>query len=543
MSKIAHYLQEHLLGEVTDNLEVRRYFSQDASILQITPSVVVYPRDESDVRKTARFAWQLAKRGRAVPITARGGGSNTSGAAVGSGILLIFTAHMNKLLMFDVKKGLITVEPGAAYDKIEQTLYTHGLFLPPRPASSAYATIGGGIATNAIGERTVKYGTTAQYVESLRVVLANGEVIETGPLSRRELNRKLGLATFEGEVYRAMDSLLEENAELIANEAQRVKAAHNAVGYNLSAVKSKKDFDLTPLFVGAQGTLGIITEALMRVAPYNPVTSMALVSLNNLNDLAEVLPRLLALKPSIFDMLNRAAVEQVMQINPSQVAGVLENRQADIHLFIEFDSLKKSDRKKAINKLQKIVSKVDGTCQIATHPDDLAKLAKIRGSVSAILTHLPGPAQAVPVAEDVCVPVEQLVEFLQKAANIYRANGLAPAAWGHAGDGVVRMQPIIDLAQVGDRQKMFKVSESIYDAVQEMGGSLSAAAGDGRIRAPYTASQHSPEFFDLITKVKKIFDPYGILNPGVKTASIDDVKAMMRNEYSLAQRYEHLPRS
>src|SRR5581483_3423982 len=210
MSKIAHYLQEHLLGEVTDSPEVRRHFSHDASILRLMPTVVVYPRNESDVRKAAHFTWQLAERGRILPITARGGGSNTSGSALSNGVLLIFTAHMNRRLALDPKKEFIIVEPGATYDKIEQTLYTHGLFLPPYPASEHFATIGGGIATNAIGEKSIKYGPVKRYVDQLRVVLANGEIIETGPLTKKELNKKLGLSSFEGEIYRSLDALLEE---------------------------------------------------------------------------------------------------------------------------------------------------------------------------------------------------------------------------------------------------------------------------------------------------------------------------------------------
>jgi FAD/FMN-containing dehydrogenase len=208
MSKIAHYLQEHLLGEVTDSLEVRRFFSTDASILQIMPSVIVYPANENDVRKTARFSWQLAERGKILPITARGGGSDTSGAAIGSGIIMVFTAHMNRILQLDPKKEFVTLEPGITFTALQQTLYTHGLFLPPYPASSAYATLGGSLANNAIGEKSVKYGDLAHYVEKLSVVLANGEVIETGPLNKRELNKKLGLATLEGNIYRGIDALI-----------------------------------------------------------------------------------------------------------------------------------------------------------------------------------------------------------------------------------------------------------------------------------------------------------------------------------------------
>lgn len=544
MSRVAHYLQEHLLGEVTDSPEVRRHFSHDASILRLSPSIVVYPRTESDVRKTARFSWQLARRGRVMPITARGGGSNTSGSAIGSGILLVFTAHMNKVLMLDAKKEFIVVEPGATYDKLEQTLYTHGLFLPPYPNSHHYASIGGGIATNAIGEKSVKYGNTGQYVEKLRVVLANGELIETGPIGKRELNRKMGLSTFEGEVYRSLDALLEENAELIEHERNRVRALRNAVGYNLYDVKpKKKDFDITPLFIGSQGTLGIITEATMEVISHNPITSMALVSLSNLNDLHSLLPELLKLKPSVLDMVNRAAIELVLQINPNQLAEVLDNPRADIHLFIEFDNIKEGDQKDGLKKIRKLVEKLDGSFHSADNPEAMEKFWKIRHSVSTILTQPQGQAKAIPMVEDVCVPVNSLVEFLHRASDIYEKNGLISAAWGHAGDGVVRMQPMLDLGQIGDRQKMFKIAEAIYEVVKDLAGSITAAAGDGRVRAPYTPILYSPEYLDLIKKVKDIFDPYGILNPGVKTASAEEVRTLMRGEYNLAHHHEHLPRS
>src|SRR4051812_31141164 len=199
MSKIAHYLQEHLAGEVTDSLDVRKFFSTDASVLQINPSVVVYPASESDVRKTARFAWQLAQRNKLLPITARGGGTDTSGAAIGSGVMLSFTAHMNRILALDPKKEYVTVEPGITFQSLQQTLLTHGLFLPPYPVTAGYATIGGGLANNTIGEKSVKYGDLRRYTEKLSVVLSNGEVIETGPIGKRELNKKLGLSTMEGD--------------------------------------------------------------------------------------------------------------------------------------------------------------------------------------------------------------------------------------------------------------------------------------------------------------------------------------------------------
>jgi glycolate oxidase len=172
MSKVAHYLQEHLLGEVMTSVDARRYFSTDASIFTLAPSIIVYPRNENDVRKTSRFAWQLAERGRVIPITARGWGTDMSGGALGSGIMLVFPAHMNRIVELDQKTGVVVVEPGLNYGRLQQTLQTHERFLPPFPASIEFSTIGGAVANNAAGEKSVKYGVTREYVKSLRVVLA-----------------------------------------------------------------------------------------------------------------------------------------------------------------------------------------------------------------------------------------------------------------------------------------------------------------------------------------------------------------------------------
>jgi FAD/FMN-containing dehydrogenase len=268
-----------------------------------------------------------------------------------------------------------------------------------------------------------------------------------------------------------------------------------------------------------------------------------MVSLDNLNDLQEILPKIIELKPSILDMINRAVVDQVTQLNPQHLTGLLGNPRAAVHLFVEFDGSKDSEQKKSIRQLAKLVNKVGGMIQTAETPEEQEKIWKVRQSVSSLLAHPQRQRKAVPVAEDVSVPVAALVEFMQKAGEIYAAAELMAPVWGSAGDGVVRMQPTLDLGQIGDRQKLFKLADSIYRSAIEMGGSITAAAGDGRVRAAYTRQQYGSEIHDLMMKVKKICDPYGILNPGVKTASADEVKALMRGDYNLAHRHEFLPRS
>jgi FAD/FMN-containing dehydrogenase len=542
MSKIAHYLQEHLAGEVTDSLEARHYFSRDASILQITPSVVVYPANESDVRKTARFSWQLAQRGKILPITARGGGSNTAGAAIGSGIVMVFTSHMNRILALDPKKEFVTIEPGITFGGLQQTLYTHGLFLPPYPVSSAYATLGGGLANNIIGEKSVKYGDLSKYVEKLSVVLANGEVIETGPLSKRELNKKLGQSTLEGDIYRGIDTLIEENHDLLRDEKIRIRAPHNRAGYNLFDVKKKGSFNLTPLFMGSQGTLGIITEATMQLIQHNPAAELAILSLKSLSELHDILPSVIDLHPSMCEMINKTAVYEITRLNPNQLKGILDNPTAEIHLIIEFDDGKDSAQHKGLRRLAKIAERAGGNLQVASSQEERERIYKFRRSIATLFLENRGNAKAVPVAEDVSLPLDRLTDYLHYAIDAYNSARLQPAMWGHAGDGVVRMHPVLDLSQIGDRQKMFKLADSLYNTALTMGGSISASAGDGRIRAPYIKHVYGEEAGALMMQTKKIFDPYGILNRGVKTTSAEEVKNMLRTEYS-GVRHEHLPRS
>ncbi|HET6864005.1 MAG TPA: FAD-binding oxidoreductase [Candidatus Saccharimonadales bacterium] len=542
MSKIAHYLQEHLTGEVTDSLEVRRFFSRDASILEILPSVIVYPANENDVRKTARFSWQLAQRGKLLPITARGGGTDTSGAAIGSGIVMSFTGHMNRILALDPKKEFVTVEPGITFHNLQQTLYTHGLHLPVYPSTDSYATIGGGLANNTVGEKSVKYGDLRKHVEKLSVVLANGEVIETGPLGKRELNKKLGLSSMEGDIYRGIDKLLEENSEVIEHERKQIRALYNRAGYDVFSVKKKGSFDLTPLILGSQGSLGVVTEATLQLTKHNPNTELAIISLSDVNSLHDILPKLLELKPSVCEMINHYALQQVNRINPRLLQGVLDHPADAIHLIVEFDDIKDGAQKKSIKSLAKLADRVGGHCQAVTNAQDRDNVNKLRHAIATLFWLNASGRRALPVAEDVSVPLDRMADFIQQAWKIYSSADLLPVTWGNAGDGIIKMAPVLDIGQVGDRQKIFRLSDLIYKAAVSFGGSTSGSAGDGRIRAPYMGYVYGPEMHKLIMDIKRVFDPYGIFNRGVKTAGFDEVKASLRTDYS-HHRHDHPPRN
>lgn len=545
MNKVAHYLQEHLIGEVIVGDDARKYFSTDSSIFQIMPSIIAYPRNENDVRKTTRFTWQLAERGRVIPVTARGGGSDQSGAALGKGIVLVFPAHMNKILELDTKAGTVTVEPGLNYAKLQQTLHTHGRFLPPFPASLEYSTLGGAVANNSGGQKSVKYGTTDNYVQQMRVVLANGEVIETKRLSKRELGKKMGMATFEGEVYRSLDALIEENADIV--KKLKLNLPKNSAGYNVSAVKGKDgSFDLTPLFIGSQGTLGIVTEISLSTESYNPASTLVVAFCNDVEVLQQLINEIKALpnSPSAIEVVDDKLLNYVNQFNPNQLRNIVQHPFPRFVLFVEFDDVSNKTQAKMAKKMAKMLEKRQLTFKVETDEAEVEQLWKLRQSVASVIAHGNENAKAVPIIDDAIVPTVKIGEFIKQVYALFEGYRMPVTMWGHVGDGNLHVQPLLDLAQVGDRQRVFKILDDYYGLVIEFGGSTSAQYNDGRLRAPYLEKLYGPEGYQLLKKVKTILDPLGTLNTGVKIdVKLEDIKPLIRHDFSLQHLYSHMPRT
>ena len=544
MSKIGHYLQEHLTGEVLSATDARRHFATDGSIFTMAPSLVVYPQNENDVRKVARFSWQLAERNRVVPITARGSGTDQSGAAIGSGIMLVFPAHMNRIVELDGKSGVVTVEPGINYGKLQQTLMTHGRFIPPFPASLEYSTIGGAVGNNAGGEKSVKYGDTRKYIQGLRVVLANGEVIETGRLNKRELSKKMGLATFEGEIYRGVDTLIEEHQKTV--DSSVLHTTKNSAGYNLYDIKRKDgSIDLTPLFVGSQGTLGIITEVTLSTETHNPETTLLAAAFDDIQQAAQLVAELRKLEdlPSAVEMIDGHLIEQVRLHHPNVLKDIIEKPYPRLTMLIEFDDAERH-KKKAVRQVRKLLDKFAATYVEENNLEKQTELWKIRHMSAMISSHNDGARKAIPVIEDGAVPPQKFAEYLQGVYDMFARNRVQAAVWGHAGDANLHMQPYLDLSQIGDRQKAFKLLDEYNKLVIGLGGTTTGEHGDGRLRAPYLRELYGNDVYALMEKVKHIFDPYDMLNPGVKIGvTLDDIKPLIRSDYNQGHLYEHLPRS
>ena len=230
MNKVASYLRGHVTGEVSTREDVRDAMSTDGGILKLKPEMVIYPRNTNDIRKVARFRWQLAEKGHILPITVRGAGTDATGAAIGKGVSLVTAAHMNRIFEYDNKQKLVRLQPGVTVNAINQAMATHGVCIMPLVGSHPYGTVGGAIATATTGRLAGKYKTIDPAIDQLEVVLANGDVLQTKRVNKRELNKLKGQQGFIGDVYRGIDRIIEDYADVLDT-----LKSNDAVGYNIIA--------------------------------------------------------------------------------------------------------------------------------------------------------------------------------------------------------------------------------------------------------------------------------------------------------------------
>ncbi|HXH26451.1 MAG TPA: FAD-binding oxidoreductase [Candidatus Acidoferrum sp.] len=539
MNKVASYLQEHVAGEVVDSAAVRQHFAHDGSVLEVTPSMVVYPTSTNDIRKVARFTWQLAEKGHVLPLTARGLGGNQVGSAIGKGIILSLPTHMHHILELDIKQRMARVQPGVNFASFQTAIETHDLSLPAYPPSANLATIGGAIADNATGEKSIKYGSMRRYVDSLEVVLANGELIQTSRISKRELNRRKGVTSFEGEIYRQIDNLITDNWDLLQQYAAQPGASDLSTGYALSEVKRKDgSFDLTPLFVGSEGTLGIISEAILKLEPLAPCPSLITAYFKDLQLTCAAVKELQALQPSMLELVDKNLLDFVARTNPARLKGLVEAPFPAAVLFIEFDDEHKQDAK--TKKAKKILAKYCESYAQAKDNEERDRLWSIRRYTTELLT-ADSEGEALPILSSGSVPCDMLQEFLEAVQLLFTKHHLKPALAGHVGRANLHIQPLLDLSKLGDRQKVFKLMDEYCDLVLTLGGDLNGDGGDGRLYAPYLPQAFGQDLYQIFADVQHIFDPYGTLNTGVKVGSSKEAIApMLRKNYSYERAYDFI---
>lgn len=510
MNKIATYLNEHLLGEASSSKAMRRRYSRDGSILTITPEIVVFPRVTNDIRKVARFTWQLAEKGHPLGMTVRAHGADITGAAIGKGVVIDTSAHLRQILQVAHKDKLVHVQPGVPLEVVQETLRWHGLSLPQLPRDTCHTSVGGAIAGNVMGDSA----PFSNAIEKLEVVLANGDLIETGRVSRHDVNKKLGLQTFEGEMYRKLTGILEDHEETIAQMA--ADPTIDGVGYRGIAKVRGRDgsIDLTPLFIGSQGTLGIISEVVLKTDYYNQDTVAAIIVAETSELGRDIADRVSELEPSMLMTIDGGLITKAEQTGKRfSLLGTAGMNGAIV--YVEFNDYSDRARHGKIKKLRRLVDKMNIT-MIDSEDRDLMEFKQLLDITDALDRMADDDANFVPVIHGASVPHERREEFFVALEELSHKQHVKVSMVANRLTGVVNLYTDLKLSTVSDKQKIFRLMNEYAALVTKSGGAFISDGAEGRLKANAAWSTLDEPETRLFTAIREVFDPFSTLNPHVK---------------------------
>ncbi len=426
-------------------------YACDATIHCNRPLCAVSPETTGQISEIMK----LANREN-IPVTPRGAGTGLSGMAVPiNGGMVLDLSHMNRILKISIEDRLAVVQPGVVYATLEKVLAPYGFFFPPDPASGKVSTLGGNVASNAGGLKGAKYGTTRDYVLGLEVVLPDGRIMRTGS----------------------------------------------------KTMKSVSGYDLTRLFVGSEGTLGIVTEITLKINPKPTAASTALATFDDLEDAGRAINEIMysGIIPSALEILGR---ETIIAINQNTDLNLPE---VDAMLLVETDGYTKEE---TTYQIQKVIDVFKANhpreVKLAGNETEVTELWAARKSAYAVLSRI----KTTVVLEDVTVPMTRIAELLRGIQHISRKHQIQIATFGHAGDGNLHPQFLYDSYDPVQVEKMEKASADLFRLAIELDGTLTGEHGIGLSKASYMTLEHDPVAMDMMRTLKKTFDPNNILNPG-----------------------------
>ncbi len=508
-------------GEVESDGATRAKYSRDASLFKVMPQAVVFPRNASDVTALVAFANANAHLG--ISLTARAAGTDMSGGPLTESVVVDFTRHMNAIR--EVRYGTAVAEPGVYYRDFEKAIAAQDFLLPSYTASKALCAVGGMVANNSGGEKTLRYGKTADYVRRLNVVLSDGKEYILQPLNSMQLRAKLRQADFEGGIYRDMYQLITDNTAILA--AAKPRVSKNSAGYALWDVYDGKIFDLTRLFSGSQGTLGIITEIEFRTIRPKKYSRLLIIFLNDTKRLGDIVHGILAFKPESFESYDNNTLWLGMRYMlfrfglrflPEMWMAVRNGGLPKLVLLAEFTGDSEEETLARARQAMRDIRRFGCTMRITNTVRDAEKYWAIRReSFNLLRTKIRG-RQTAPFVDDIIVLPEYLPTFLPELNALftpYMADMTYTIA-GHAGDGNFHIIPLMDLSSARVRQIIPVLMDAVYALVMRYKGSITAEHNDGIIRTPYLEQMYGKEICALFAKAKHIFDPKNIFNPNKK---------------------------
>ena len=484
-------------GIFRTDARARAAYSEGAGIYRIIPAGVARPKDAADLGLV--ISWATEHR---VPLVPRGAGSAMGGGNVGEGVVLDL-AELSQPLNIDPSSRTATAGAAVTLAQLNAAAASHGLRLPPDPSSGSWATLGGMVSTNAAGARSVRFGSVRRWIQALTLITADAEqvVLRRGvsePQSRTGVLHRFG---------KDVVPRLHGAAPLISRRFPQVRK--NSSGYALDAYLASAD--VVDLVVGAEGTLGIVTEIEWRLDPVPECRAGMRIQLPSLDHLHTVVAVINQYDPSALELLDRSFLDLV---GPSHRVAAGVEPEVEALLLVEFEH----DRPEALRQTLALTERAVLPWAISidiAFSGDADRLWAIRHAASPILAGLPENRRSLQVIEDACVPIERMGEYIGSVRRMAAELELPVVLFGHAGDGHIHVNLLPELARPGWQDRVAALLQSVTQLVKRLGGTPSGEHGDGRLRAPAIEQIYGPEILDLFCAIKRAFDPSGIFNPGV----------------------------
>lgn len=525
-------IKEFFKGDIREDEETLNRLSHDASLFNVHPTLSLSPKDADDVSRVVAYVAEKKKSGVNISITGRSAGTDMSGGPLTESIVMEFTPHMNVLK--EIGNDYAIAEPGMYYRDFEKATLKKALIMPSYPASRELCAIGGMVANNAGGEKTLTYGKVIDYVKSLKVVLSDGTKVEFKKLNKEELEEKKKLNNFEGEIYRKMYDLCEKNYDLISRAKPNV--TKNSAGYYLWDIydKEKGTFDLSKLIVGSQGTLGLVTETTFSLVKPRPCSRLVVVFLDDTKNLATVVKDILQFKPESLESYDDHTFRFAIKLFPMVIKrmkgsvfslalrfwpefkALLTGGIPKIILLAEFTAENDEEAEKQATTALNFIVKSGYKAQLTKSAKEAEKYWVIRRESFNLLRQKMKGMRTAPFIDDFAVHPNDLPKFLPELYAILDKYNLTYTTAGHMGDANFHIIPLMDLSKLGSKETIFELMDKVYKLVLDYKGTITAEHNDGLIRSIYLKMMFGNDIYKLFEETKHIFDPLNIFNPGKK---------------------------
>lgn len=530
---LAQQLKTIIKGDVLSDEQTLDNYSHDYSLFEVKSKAVVFPKDEQDLKALINYVSKNKKRDPTLSLTARAAGTDMGGAAINDSILVGFSKYFNRIPK--INGEIATTQSGVYYRDFETETLKHNLLFPSYPASKDLCSMGGILNNNSGGEKSLRYGKTEKYVKKMKVILRDGNTYILKKLSEKELQEKLSLKTLEGEIYNKMYKLIIDNYDDIAKAKPHVPK--NSAGYYLWNIydKEEKTFDLTQLWVGAQGTLGFLLEADVQLVPTYTHREMVIIFLHDLSHLGDIIDAVLPLQPESFESYDDNTLKLSLRYFPEfakklGLFGLIQAGLAFLPAFLEM----------AIGRLPKLILQIDFTGndlgelnkKIAIlreklkpfHPqtriaidDQEKKYWLVRRESFNLLRNKIRDKHTAPFIDDFVIDPHQIAEVIPRITDILKKHPeFIFTVAGHVGDGNFHIIPLVDITNPNVRKYIPIIADQIYKIVNEYHGSITGEHNDGLIRTPYLEGMYGKKMIKLFEETKNIFDPDNIFNPRKK---------------------------